>query len=100
VGPDYVTGWGLPDFATASGLLLSGDWITGTVGGGTVEQHYVEVSGDQPLKVTLAWVGGPGTPGAAVALVNDLDLEVEAPDGTVHYPWVLDKDNPADPARL
>lgn len=35
-----------------------------------------------PLRVTLNWTDFPGQPGAARALVNDLDLEVVAPDGT------------------
>lgn len=38
----------------------------------------------EPLKVTLAWSDVPGLPGAEVPLVNDLDLEVVGPDGTVH----------------
>ncbi len=37
-----------------------------------------------PLRVTLAWTDYPGEPSAAKALVNDLDLEVIAPNGT-HY---------------
>jgi hypothetical protein len=40
-------------------------------------------SGD-PLRVTLAWTDYPGEPSAAKALVNDLDLEVIAPNGA-HY---------------
>lgn len=38
-----------------------------------------------PLRITLAWTDAPGTVGAAKALVNDLDLEVIAPNGTTHY---------------
>jgi hypothetical protein len=41
-------------------------------------------SGD-PLRVTLAWTDYPGEPSAAKALVNDLDLEVIAPNGTHYY---------------
>ncbi len=39
---------------------------------------------DAPLKATLAWTDPPAAPGAARALVNDLDLKVIAPDGTAH----------------
>ncbi len=38
-----------------------------------------------PFRVTLAWTDYPGEPAAAKALVNDLDLEVIAPDGTHYY---------------
>ena len=37
-----------------------------------------------PLKVTLAYTDVPGFPGAIPALVNDLDLEVVVPDGTLY----------------
>lgn len=36
---------------------------------------------DAPFKATLAWTDSPATPGAARALVNDLDLRVIGPDG-------------------
>jgi Subtilase family len=38
-----------------------------------------------PLRVTLAWTDYPGEPAAAKALVNDLDLEIVAPNGTHYY---------------
>ncbi len=38
-----------------------------------------------PLRITLAWTDYPGSPAAGKALVNDLDLEVIAPNGTHYY---------------
>ena len=38
-----------------------------------------------PLRITLAWTDYPATPGAGKMLVNDLDLEVIAPDGKHYY---------------
>ncbi|MEA4924894.1 MAG: S8 family serine peptidase [Syntrophomonadaceae bacterium] len=38
-----------------------------------------------PVKVTLAWTDPPGTPGAASALVNNLDLIVRDSTGKVYY---------------
>ena len=38
-----------------------------------------------PLRLTLAWTDYPGSSAAAKALVNDLDLEVVAPNGTHYY---------------
>jgi subtilisin family serine protease len=38
-----------------------------------------------PLRLTLAWTDYPGAVAAGKALVNDLDLEVVAPDGTHYY---------------
>jgi hypothetical protein len=48
------------------------------------EQHVFVQGADQPLKVTLAYTDVPGFPGAIPSLVNDLDLEVVAPDGTLY----------------
>jgi hypothetical protein len=39
----------------------------------------------ESLRITLVWTDYPGNPAAAKALVNDLDLEVVAPDGTRYY---------------
>ena len=47
-------------------------------------QHIFVQSSGQPLKVTLAYTDVPGFPGAIPALVNDLDLEVVVPDGTLY----------------
>ncbi len=33
-------------------------------------------------------------------LVNDLDLWVEGPNGTIYRPWVLDPENPLNPATV
>lgn len=45
----------------------------GSTGGGT-----------GPLRVSLVWTDYPGNPSAARTLVNDLDLEVVSPSGTVY----------------
>lgn len=50
-----------------------------------------------PLTVVLAYSDAPGLPGAEVALVNDLDLRLAAPDGTVYGPG---GEPDAEPDRL
>lgn len=42
-------------------------------------------SAGAPFKVTLAWTDPAAAPGAATTLVNNLDLEVIAPDGKTYY---------------
>jgi hypothetical protein len=54
--------------------LLTGDEATTTF----------HLSSPGRLRIALAWSDYPGTLGATKALVNDLDLEVTAPDGTVY----------------
>lgn len=53
-----------------------------TVGTGDARTYTFEVEhGDAPFKATLAWTDPTASPGAARALVNDLDLTVIGPDG-------------------
>ncbi|WP_224961149.1 S8 family serine peptidase [Geomonas subterranea] len=85
--PSTGQGWGrvqldrvLP-FGVDAGTLavVTEDAGVATDGGWSRE---FPAAGSEPLKVTLAWTDYPGAPGAAKALVNDLDLTVTAPDGT------------------
>lgn len=48
------------------------------------EQTVLVAGNDWPLRVTLTYTDVPGFPGAIPALVNDLDLQVIGPDGTVY----------------
>jgi len=110
VGPDYSYGWGVVDGAKAA------QFLTGLTTPGTkdvlIESTYtnqvqgisIASDGTTPLKATIVWTDPPGIPqGAGVdvptpVLVNDLDIKITGPDGTVYYPWTLDKDNPSAPA--
>ncbi|MDP6716805.1 MAG: S8 family serine peptidase, partial [SAR202 cluster bacterium] len=103
VGPDYATGWGLVNASSAVALLqdtrdeggsvpVPNRIIQDAVNQATVREYDFVVDTMQDIKVTLAWddmeaaiqniANGP-------MLVNDLDLELEAPDGTIYYPWKL-----------
>ncbi len=95
-GPDYSYGWGLIDTRESADLIMNRMWNTGTVSHGETITYQVEVPTGQPeLKATLVWTDPPASPLAAKSLVNDLDLLLRSPSGTIHYPWVLDKDNPS-----
>jgi hypothetical protein len=52
--------------------------------GGVVETPVLLNSSSEPLRVTLAWTEPPAAAGAVLATVNNLDLEVIAPDNTVY----------------
>jgi len=102
-GPDYTTGFGLINVTRAIDLVES-DTTNELIVQASISQNendnytfYVN-STQEDLKLTLAWDDYPGTPAAAKELVNDLDLVVYAPNGSRHYPWTLDKNNPSTPA--
>ncbi len=60
------------------------DNTAGLVTGQGMTYTFHVVGGAASAKFVLAWTDYPGTLGAAKALVNDLDLQVTAPDGTVY----------------
>ncbi len=90
--PNSDEGWGRINLANivVSNVLTSPryfeyvDQTTLLTNGQVYVHHTLVQSSDQPLKVTLAYTDVPGFPGAIPALVNDLDLEVVAPDGTLY----------------
>ncbi len=99
-GPDFQFGYGRIDGQAAVDAIIAGELgefcftaqsevhdYTVTVGEGTAE-----------LKASLAWDDPPGSLAALTKLVNDLDIELIAPDATVYYPWVLDPGAPENVA--
>jgi subtilisin-like proprotein convertase family protein len=82
--PNNHEGWGRInlDRATA-GTARYVDEGAGLATGGVREFQY-QVAAGTPLKVTMAYTDREAATAAAVTLVNDLDLELVAPDGTVY----------------
>lgn len=110
--PSGVFGHGLANFAVSAGVLQSQfeNNDVRIVHGVLVNAngaHRFELEGKigEPIVVTLAWTDVPSAPNngptddPTPALVNDLDVVVTGPDGTVFYPWSLDPDNRKGSAR-
>jgi Subtilase family len=108
-GPDYRFGYGavearaLIDFERVAGGLGASSlkqWGTNSVSNGQMDSFTITVpaTGIGELRASLAWDDAAAAAFAADALVNDLDLELVAPDNTVYRPWVLDPANPTQPA--
>ncbi|MFK7960273.1 MAG: S8 family serine peptidase [Phycisphaerales bacterium] len=80
-------GWGLPDLeriwnARARMLVVDENDVLPEL---SVRSTEIEVApGQSDLRVTLAWRDPPGVSSAAIHRVNDLDLRVVAPNGTVY----------------
>jgi len=65
------------------GLTLV-DERTGLNTGGSATYSLAIGDTSQSVEITLVWSDYPGIAGCSVCLVNDLDLTVTAPDGTVY----------------
>jgi len=107
-GPDYIFGYGLVQAERATEFTGNWHFLEDEISGGIVEYSVnvnpsvLEEGGR--LRVTLVWDDPPWPvnvpPGAKHGLLqNDLDLELIDPSGRRHLPWVLDPDNPAQPAK-
>jgi len=97
VGPDYMSGYGAIDVKAAIEMIPL--HVEGSVDNGGVNEYQIAISRqNEPLKVTLVWDDKPAAANAGITRVNNLDLELEDPTGTIHYPWVLDSNNPSNPA--
>ena len=87
--PSSAEGHGLIDLAatlfpdSATAILLEGPSPLST---GATATYPFDVTAPSPLTATLAWSDAPAILGAETTLVNDLDLTLLAPDGTVHAP--------------
>lgn len=101
-GPDYFYGWGLMDTKEAAdqikrhadkesyrGILED----TLTVAASSSMQSFTW-NGTDPIRVTLCWTDPAGATSSANDnrtrdLVNDLNLTVTGPTGTIHRPFVM-----------
>lgn len=84
--PNMDEGWGRIDLEN---LIASDRRYRFTEQGaglqtGQLFEHRVVVSPNDTLKITLVYTDVAGLPAAIPALVNDLDLEVTAPDGRLY----------------
>jgi len=87
--PNDAAGWGRLDISTimhfpddSNGLAFL-DETTGVATGQDITFQF-ELTGRAPVHVVLAWTDTAAVPAAAIAIVNDLDLELTSPDGN-HY---------------
>jgi len=98
--PNNSQGWGRINLDNS--LYFAGDTLglrvvdetTGLSTGQYKEYQYTISSNSQPFKVILTWTDYPGSVGASKALVNNLDLKVTAPDGSVYLGNVFSGKNP------
>jgi hypothetical protein len=107
-GPDFVYGYGAVNLQKSVDILRAGNgtlgdaataWGTDSASNGSVDDYLVTVAANTAeLKATVAWDDAAAAAFAASAPVNDLTLELIAPDATVHSAWVLNAASPHLPA--
>lgn len=92
-GPDYSSGWGQINAKNAVEMLEQEHYWQSSLMHNQQQALAINVpEGTQRLKVSLVWHDAPGSVLAARDLVNDLDLELITPTGSVQLPWTLASD--------
>lgn len=77
--PSVNQGWGSADMSKifdGTPRKVFDQQVIFTSSGQTFDYYGEKIFSNKPLHVTLVWTDAPGSTTAAVALVNDLDLEV------------------------
>ena len=102
-GPDYRYGFGLVDAVASAEVLTSTTsgarrFDTGAVGRDQRWRTTIDLEAGEPVRLTLGWADPANVAYTVPALVNDIDLTLIGPDGTRIQPWVLDPENPEEPA--
>lgn len=88
-GPDFRYGWGRANAGKALQVLQSGQYIQGSVQHGQQLSFQLPIAaGTQRVKLMLAWTDPAGSVLSPKALVNDLDLKLELPNGQQRLPWI------------
>ena len=90
--PNNDEGWGritltniiFTNLSAAPRYYEYADQTTLLTNGQVHTRHILVQNSGQPLKFTLTYTDVAGFPGAIPALVNDLDMEVIGPDGTLY----------------
>ncbi|HFB99795.1 MAG TPA: T9SS type A sorting domain-containing protein, partial [Phaeodactylibacter sp.] len=91
VGPDFKFGWGHLNAFRAFKLLEEGRYQDYQISQGESDTHTFNIPANVvEVRFMIYWNERSAVPGAAKALINDLDMVVTAPDGTTKLPWVLD----------
>lgn len=86
--PNYDEGWGrlwLPEVIGSDRIFVCENQSVPLRQGEQWSRDILIKNSEEPLKITMAYTDVPGLPSAVLSLVNDLDLQVTAPDGTVYY---------------
>lgn len=109
-GPDYKYGYGLVDAYDAASFIVNahneGKALIYTEELNNSETNIYNIKGtaSDEIKATLVWIDPPAKQQAfelnnrAKVLVNDLNMTIEDANGNKEFPWVLDVENPSQPA--
>lgn len=91
LGPDFKFGWGHINTWRALRTFELNRWRTDSVDNGAEKTHTISIPNlTRYARLMVVWPDVPADEEASRALINDLDITVTGPTGTVYLPWKLD----------
>ncbi len=97
-GPDCQYGYGSVRVVDAIEHIRAGNHAELEISQGETVEMMIFAEQAGTIKATIAWDDAPATPLVIPSLVNDIDIVVIDPSGTMHYPWTIDPSNPGNSA--
>lgn len=90
-GPDFTYGYGRINLLRAYNLMKENRYFLDSISQSQNKIHNIVVpAGVTKMKVMIYWLDEEGSPSAAKALVNDIDMSLTTPSAVNYNPWVLD----------
>ncbi|QCK15558.1 S8 family peptidase [Mangrovivirga cuniculi] len=90
-GPDYHSGYGNVNAYEAIKIVENENIHVDSLSDNEIRTFQLEIPANvNTIRVALSWIDVPANPGDYKALVNDLDIVIEGPDGALYYPGVPD----------
>lgn len=89
-GPDFKFGFGKPNLRKASEIIKQNYFFQDSIIHNQVWDTTIQIPSNVcELRVMLYWNDAPASLLSSKYLVNDLDIELQSPDSTIFFPWVL-----------
>ncbi len=90
-GPDFRFGWGRANALKAARIIEDKRYMSDNMEQGLNQTHLITVPENvSELRIMTYWTDLEGSPNSALALVNDINMQVVSPSGDVYNPWILD----------
>lgn len=96
-GPDYAFGWGLLNTRAMIDFLADttvNSFAEESLNNGATNTYSYTSNGTTPFEVTICWTDIAGSISSthddlSARLINDLDVRITSPSGTLFMPWTL-----------
>lgn len=101
-GPAFTNGYGSLNAYRSLKIAANRTFLTAAISEGVTHQQRISVPVNTSwLKITLVWTDTPASPLSAIAIMNDLDIELyNITNGSVTKPWILSTAANADSLQL